>query len=198
MKVLKNTGCRTKRVTGCFERWDNIMKILTSVFCILAIVFLVLTTGYAASSEQNEKTRYVTWNIWEVDRAASIWLMKSFVNEDAEFIFVEKGASFEAMIPFDVPEAELQRTHNLACYQVILRKYTLRNPRLSELGKLIWDIEINFWGEKKFPESLELKQKCEAIFAENLSPQETLEKCFVIFDAFITHKSLSPSLDERG
>ena len=68
-------------------------KGLRAIFCIFAIGYLLLTTGANTQSEPKEKTRYVTWEIWEVDRVASIWLMKRYVDTEAEFAFVKSARS---------------------------------------------------------------------------------------------------------
>ena len=133
----------------------------------------------------NSDGKFVTWPMWEVDRAASMWLIKRYINKKAEFTFINKGEPLNSKIPFDIPDADLQRKHNTACFQVIMKKYKFNTPELIALSKLVWDIEINFWGDKKYPESIEFKQKFDMIFNQKLPHQETMKQCFALFDEFV-------------
>ena len=138
-----------------------------------------------ASPKKNEKITYVTWPLWEADRVASIWLIKRYLSPNAKFIFINKGEPIQGYIPFDMPEAKYQRKHNQACFQIILKDHNINDPVLFQLSKLIWDIEINFWSEKKFEESNFLKAKLDKIFEKKLTHHETIEACCAIFDEYI-------------
>lgn len=144
------------------------------------------------------KTKYVTWAMWETDRAASIWLIKRYIDPKAEFVFIKKGDPLGDTISFDIPQAELQRKHNTACFQVIMRKYKLQEPELKELSKLVWDIEINFWGNKKYPESIPFKEKFDVIFEQKLPPTQTMRKCFVLFDKFVKNYKQKTNPEKKG
>ena len=37
----------------------------------------------------------------------------------------------------------------MATFEVILNNYTIYNERLDSIAKLVYDVEINFWGKKK-------------------------------------------------
>lgn len=158
---------------------------MSAVCEAIAGAFLVLVAGCARPVEQKGATQYATWPVWEVDRAASIWLIKRYVEPDAEFVFVNKGDSLDGFVPFDTPEAELRRQHNLACYQVILNKCGINDSRLTEIGRYVWDVEINYWGEKKFEGSTAFKEHFDTIFGLGLCPEETLKRCFVELDALV-------------
>ena len=79
----------------------------------------------------------------KVDRVACPWLIKKFVDADAEFLFVPPdqvmvAAEQYGAIPFDVKDVELGH-HGLACsFEAILQKYGLiANPALVLLGKIV-------------------------------------------------------------
>jgi hypothetical protein len=141
---------------------------------------------------EQESITYVTWPMWEVDRTASIWLIKRYINPNAKFRYIEKGEPLGRDIPFDIPEAELQRKHNTSCFQMIMKKYNLKQPELLALSKLVWDIEINFWGDKKYSESISFKEKFDRIFTQKLSHNQTVELCCKEFDKWLeSYKSNS-------
>jgi len=71
------------------------------------------------------------------------WLIKRFVDKDAEFYFVSadqvlREAKRLGAIPFDVPDVELGH-HGKACsFEAILQKYKLDgDPVLNLLGRIV-------------------------------------------------------------
>ena len=85
--------------------------------------------------------KWVTRDYVHLDRVASPWLIKRFVDTDAIFLFVPWGAEHnrpEAAIPLALPGAELG-PHDAAgtTFQKILAKYKLTDPALQRLGNVI-------------------------------------------------------------
>jgi hypothetical protein len=87
--------------------------------------------------------KWITRERVKVDRVACPWLIKKFVDKDAEFYFVPADqvmseAKRLGAIPFDVPEVELGH-HGKACsFEAILKKYKLHgDPVLILLGKIV-------------------------------------------------------------
>jgi hypothetical protein len=87
--------------------------------------------------------KWITRERVKVDRVACPWLIKRFVDKDAEFYFVPADqvmseALLLGAIPFDVPDVELGH-HGKACsFEAILQKYKLDgDPVLALLGKIV-------------------------------------------------------------
>ena len=87
--------------------------------------------------------KWITRERVKVDRVACPWLIKRFVDKDAEFYFVPADqvmgeAERLGAIPFDVPDVELGH-HGKACsFEAILKKYKLDgDPVLALLGKIV-------------------------------------------------------------
>ena len=81
-----------------------------------------------------------------VDRIACPWLIRKFVDKDAEFLYVPREqvletAQKEGAIPFDVPGAELfhyeENGQRFVSFDAVIRKYGLRDPALLELAKIV-------------------------------------------------------------
>ncbi|MBX8632119.1 MAG: chromate resistance protein [Thermoplasmata archaeon] len=90
--------------------------------------------------------KWITREKAKVDRIACPWVIKRFVDRDAEFIFarpekVIEMATRENAIPFDVPGVEL--THyeengmEYVSFDAIIKKYGLKDPALLELAKIV-------------------------------------------------------------
>ncbi len=79
----------------------------------------------------------------KVDRVACPWLIKKFVDPEAEFIFVPadqvmKEAKRLGAIPFDAPGAELGHQGKECSFEAILKKYNLaKDPALALLAKIV-------------------------------------------------------------
>jgi hypothetical protein len=87
--------------------------------------------------------KWVTRERVKVDRVACPWLIRKFVDPQAEFLFVPAGqvletAGREQAIPYDVPGVELGHQGKRCSFEAILRKYDLEgDPALVLLGRIV-------------------------------------------------------------
>jgi hypothetical protein len=103
--------------------------------------------------------KWITREHVKVDRVACPWLIKKFVDPDAEFVFVPGDmvlAEAERLgaVPYDVPGVELGH-HGKACsFEAILKKYRLDgDPALALLGKIVngADTDNSLWNQPEGP-----------------------------------------------
>src|SRR6516162_4007946 len=87
--------------------------------------------------------KWITRERVKVDRVACPWLIKKFVDPQAEFFFVPAGQVLEeakrlAATPFDVKDVELGHHGKECSFETILKKYDLTgDPALVLLGKIV-------------------------------------------------------------
>lgn len=87
--------------------------------------------------------KWITREHVKVDRVACPWLIKKFVDPDAEFHFVPAAqvvpeANRLDAIPFDMPGVELGHHGKECSFEAILKKYKLTaDPALQLLGKIV-------------------------------------------------------------
>jgi hypothetical protein len=90
--------------------------------------------------------KWVTREKARVDRIACPWLIRRFVDPEAEFLYVSKDrvmevAKNDAATPFDTPGAELHHYEEggkeFVSFDAIIRKYRLTDPALLELAKIV-------------------------------------------------------------
>lgn len=90
--------------------------------------------------------KWITREKAKVDRIACPWLIKKFVDKDAQFIFVPKEqvlemARKESAIPFDTSGAELTHYKEMGkefvSFDAIIKKYGIRDQGLDELAKIV-------------------------------------------------------------
>jgi len=125
---------------------------------------------------------YSTWDILEIDTCASAWLIKNFVDTAAEFRFFPKGEIITEGIPFDTPDSDLRRTGNMSTFETILAKYKIEDPALKKIGRIIHDIEINYWGGKETKEAVKVDREIKRIIDLAFDNPRRFEKSFIFFD----------------
>src|SRR5437868_12583228 len=104
--------------------------------------------------------KWITREHVKVDRVACPWLIKKFVDPDAEFLFVPNDqvtevAEREGAIPYDVKGVELGHHGKECSFEAILKKYGLTSdPALVLLGKIVngADTDNTLWHQPEGPE----------------------------------------------
>lgn len=87
--------------------------------------------------------KWITREHVKVDRAACPWLIRKFVDPQAEILFVPADkvmeiAEREQAVPFDVPKVEFGHQGKEGSFEAILKKHHLTdNPALVLLGKIV-------------------------------------------------------------
>lgn len=149
---------------------------------LLAVLILFSLTQPAPGQTLKHQAIYSTWETMEIDKCASAWLLKRFVDQNAVFKFFPKGALIPEGIPFDVPEAQIRRYHNLSTFEYLLEKNSINDPALNRIALIIHDIEINFWGEKKMKNSEQIHLGFQKLIQTAQTPAECVDLGFEFFD----------------
>jgi hypothetical protein len=83
-------------------------------------------------------TRYVTRERLHVDRIATAWAIKRFVDPDAVFEFVPRSGDLPVgAIPFDMRGAELGHRGGRCTFETLLELHELRDRSLQRMGLII-------------------------------------------------------------
>jgi hypothetical protein len=86
--------------------------------------------------------KWITRERPKIDRIACPWLIKNFVDKDAEFFFVPKEQVFQKAeeldaIPYDIPGAEYSHVNDACTFDFIIRKHQLSDPALQRLTLIV-------------------------------------------------------------
>lgn len=83
--------------------------------------------------------RWVTWQDVGVDRIGCAWLIRRFVDPDAEFLFVPVGqkALPEGAEPFDIPGGRLSHRGGHCSFHRFLEEYRLDDPVLRRIARIV-------------------------------------------------------------
>src|SRR5258707_14161558 len=122
---------------------------------------------------EGRRMKWITREHVKVDRVACPWLIRKFVDPQAEFHFVPgeqviSEAQKLGAVPFDVPAVELGHHGKECSFEAILKKYNLvGDPALVLLGKIVngADTDNTLWQQ---PEVAGLKPIAERFTRPNL------------------------------
>jgi hypothetical protein len=78
-----------------------------------------------------------------VDRTASAWLIRRFVDPDAEFVFVTDPDEVpKDAAPFDMRGVELSHRGGECTFEAILRRYELDDRALWEIARIVHEADL--------------------------------------------------------
>jgi hypothetical protein len=92
--------------------------------------------------------RWVTRPRPHIDRVASAWLIKRFIDPAAEFVFAEPAAFPADAIAFDAPGAELSHRGEDCTFETLIKQARLRDRRLARLAEVVHEADLR---DGKFP-----------------------------------------------
>jgi hypothetical protein len=92
--------------------------------------------------------RWVTRPRPHVDRIASAWLIKRFIDPQAEFLFAEPAAFPPDAVPFDAPGVALSHHGEDCTFETLIKGARLRDRRLSRLAEIVHEADLR---DGKYP-----------------------------------------------
>jgi hypothetical protein len=86
--------------------------------------------------------KWITRERPKIDRIACPWLIKNFVDSDAEFIYVPKDQVFGKAkelnaIPYDLPGAEYTHLNEFCTFDFIMKKHQIIDPALHQIAEIV-------------------------------------------------------------
>ncbi|WP_433272584.1 chromate resistance protein ChrB domain-containing protein [Actinosynnema sp. CS-041913] len=79
-----------------------------------------------------------------IDRAACAWLIRRFLDAEAEFAFVTDPADVpEDATPFDMRGVELGHHNGDCSFETILRRYEITDPPLWRIAEIVHEADLD-------------------------------------------------------
>jgi len=128
--------------------------------------------------------KWITREHIKVDRVACPWLIRKFVDPQAEFIFLPQDTDWSAItdgILFDVPHCELGHHGEDVSFNSILKKYNLTEPALILLGEIVRAADSR--PSDPHPAGEGLRWIAGGFGRLGLTDHGILEREFVVYDA---------------
>jgi hypothetical protein len=92
--------------------------------------------------------KWVTRKNASVDRIACPWLIKRFIDQEAEFLYVPAQevpavAEQQGAIPYDIAGVELGHVDGRCSFESIILKYGLDDPALDRLALIVHGADVS-------------------------------------------------------
>jgi len=130
--------------------------------------------------------KWITREKVKVDRVACPWLIKKFIDSEAEFLFVPAGevarrAAELGATPYDIEGCELGHHGEDVSFNSFLKKYKLSDPALRLLGEIVRAADSH--PAKPHPAGEGLRWVAFGFSTLGLCDSEILKREFVVYDA---------------
>src|SRR5260370_4791513 len=138
--------------------------------------------------------KWITRKDIKVDRVACPWLIKSFVDPQAEILFVEEkdlraSAGQEGDTPFDAPKIEaikLNHRGSRCTFEAVIEDYKISDPALLRLALIVRAADIK-GQESVAAEGIGLRSIAQGFAAMGLTDEERLARQFPVYDALYAY-----------
>jgi len=134
---------------------------------------------------------WVTRHEPHVDRCASIWLIKSFIDKEAVFEFISRESEIPAgAVAFTLPKAELKPTETQTTFEMLIQHYDVSDPVVLEIGRIIRDFEIDAdedVDKVTLKESAGLSFILRGLARTSRGDHEIVYKAMIVMDALYAH-----------
>jgi len=134
--------------------------------------------------------KWITRKDIEVDRVACPWLIRRFVDPQAEFLFVEEKnlveqARLQDATPFDAPKIDAIKLNHRGprcTFEAIIEDYSISDVAAQRLALIVRAADIK-GQEGAAPEGIGLSSIAQGFAAMGLSDEDRLARQFPVYDA---------------
>jgi hypothetical protein len=125
--------------------------------------------------------RWVTRPRPHIDRIASAWLIKRFIDPAAEFVFAPPADFPQDAIPFDAPGVELSHQGEDCTFETLIKRARLRDRRLTRLAELVHEADLR---DGKYPheEARGIDVAVRALLAASEDDKQVLAQGMALFE----------------
>jgi hypothetical protein len=128
--------------------------------------------------------KWITREGIKVDRVACPWLIRKFVDPEAEFVFLSPDTDWSKIAGgtvYDVPNCELGHHGEDVSFNSILKKYKLTDPALLLLGEIVRAADSDPTNPHAAGEGL--RWIASGFSALGLTDHQILEREFIVYEA---------------
>jgi len=125
--------------------------------------------------------RWVTRPRPHIDRIASAWLIKRFIDPNATFIFAPPAEFPSDAVPFDTPGVELTHHGEDCTFETLVKRARLRDRRLTRLAELVHAADLRD-GKYAHEEALGIDVAIRALLAASPDDHQVLAQGMALFE----------------
>jgi hypothetical protein len=142
-RVITNDFFEAKGRAAALNAFERCQRILRSSQTPAAKASRGSRKGDILAVQDYQGRRWVTRRNIHIDRLASAWLIKQFIDKHPRFYFVAEGEAVDNAIPFDMFGAEFTHQGEDCTFETMLKRFGLSGVAgLRELGEIVHDIDL--------------------------------------------------------
>jgi hypothetical protein len=128
--------------------------------------------------------RFVTRQRLHVDRIATAWAIRRFIDAEASFAFVPRTKDIGSITgtAFDIRGAELSHRGERCTFEVLLERHALAEPALARMGRIVRGADLPH-EDASPPESTGVRAVFDGLRDADLSDDERLRVGSLFCDA---------------
>jgi len=126
-----------------------------------------------------------------IDRMATAWLIRRFIDRGAKFGFVERADDVPSAIPFDMFGVEFSHQGNHCTFETLAKRFGLASPAVEWLGQIVHNLDLK---DDKYavPEAAAIGWLVDGLRQLFADDQELLEKGMTMFEALYRSFAANP------
>jgi len=136
--------------------------------------------------------RWVTRPRPHVDRIASAWLIKRFIDANAQFVFAPPADFPADAIPFDAPGVELSHHGEDCTFETLVKRVRLRDRRLARLAEVVHEADLRD-GKYAHEEARGIDVAIRALLAASADDHQVLAHGMALFEGLYATTPSKPS-----
>ena len=132
--------------------------------------------------------RWATRRHCHIDRAACAWLIRRFIDPEAEFVFAVPADFPPDAIPFDAPGVELSHQGEDCTFETLVKRARLKDRRLVRLAEIVHEADLR---DGKYPheEARGIDVAVRALLAASPDDQQVLAQGMALFEGLYANTS---------
>jgi len=181
-RVVANDFFEAKGRAAAVNAYERCKNLLSASQTRNAKSAVVSTKRNVLSVQNYQGRRWVTRRNIHIDRLASAWLIKQFIDKHPRFYFVSDGEKVDNAIAFDMFAAEFTHEGEDCTFETIIKRFGLSHIKgLLELGEIVHDIDLK---DDKFHrlEAAGLKAMIDGLCVNVADDRKRLQQATIIFD----------------
>ena len=126
-----------------------------------------------------------------VDRMASAWLIKRFIDKKAVFRFINEGETGDIdkkAVAFDVKAGEFTHKGDMCTFEVIIKVFNLKDKTVKKISEIVHEIDIKD-GKYENPEARGIEDILVGLRKSVKDDSEALEKGMALFEMLYASKT---------
>jgi len=118
-----------------------------------------------------------------IDRIASAWLIRRFLDSKARFRFVDpKEPAARGELRFDMPDGDFTHEGDRCTFETVIARAGLQHRALRQVAEIVHDVDLKD-GKFARPEAARVERLINALLLESPGDEERLERGMDLFDS---------------